>query len=208
MACGLTPAGRPARSSRRPPPRVCVASTLLRRPIRSPRGSGARRRTVMLRPVPTQAAPVRALLDAPGDLQPPVRVGERAVPQGVGGQRVQRHAHRHCKFRRQRDPGPLQGKTAALVVGVELGPHQLLERGGLGDVLGDERVRPASDAIRPDRARVNSGTVSEERTVALSTACTVASVFFTRLGSSRTMKVCRPRRRACRSHRAEWTPSA
>ncbi|WP_238193520.1 hypothetical protein [Methylobacterium frigidaeris] len=49
----------------------------------------------------------------------------------------------------------------------------------------------ASDAIRPDRARVNSGMVSEERTVAFNTAWTVASVFFTRWCSSRTSSVWR-----------------
>ena len=38
----------------------------------------------------------------------------------------------------------------------------------------------ASEMILPENARANSATDGEERTVALSTACTVASVFFTR----------------------------
>lgn len=45
--------------------------------------------------------------------------------------------------------------------------------------------------IRPEKARPNSGREMAERRVAFRTACTVASVFFTRWWSSRTISACR-----------------
>ncbi len=100
------------------------------------------RRSVVLGPVPAQGVPVLALLDPPSHLEATIRIGKRAVSQGVGGQLVQGHAHRHREFGRQHDPRALQRQAPPLTVRVQFGSQQPLERDGLRDVLGDQRVGP------------------------------------------------------------------
>ena len=94
---------------------------------------------VVLRPVPAQGVTQRRpLLDPSGHLQLSVRIGQRAMAQGVGGELVQGHADRHG------DLGRLDGLRSLQAQGSRrTSPSQLIrKRLGGGRTTLSRRLEP------------------------------------------------------------------